>query len=105
MMSSFLAPKPHCKKLNALTLFVRLSSTKMLVTIATPSIEVVAQCLKFIIRRQLNTFKNDPIQTHPQQITKLIITELYDWNNYDINHSKSLLNGYFILRQLKSECI
>ena len=66
MMSGFLAPKPHCKKLNAVMLFVWLSSTKMLCTIMTPSIEVVVQCLMLSIRRRLNTFTHGPIQTHPQ---------------------------------------
>ena len=39
-------------------------------------------------------------------LIKLIIIELYeyDWNDYDVNHSKSLLNGYFIVRKLKSGC-
>ena len=29
MTSGFLAPNPHCKKLNAVTLFVKLNSMKM----------------------------------------------------------------------------
>ena len=81
MTSDFLTLKPHCKKLNAVTLFVRLS----------------------FMNSHMPQFK----YTHSISITKLIITELYeyDWNDYDVNHSKTLLSGYFILRQLKSGCV
>ena len=62
--------------------------------------------------KTIEHFHTDPNLKHPQHRYNYLcmldlVNELYkhDWNDYDVNQLKSLLSGYFILRQLKSGCV